>query len=103
MGTVDHIVDLEVESADRSSYSPLWELPGEKLCDRSPRSPASEYIKLPDYAGWNDLEKTTFEGNAPTEICSYCWSNVIDTLEQAAQHADDGILDRIGTVGYQLR
>lgn len=72
VGTVDHIVDLEAESADRSPYSPHRELPGEKLCDRSTRSPASEYIKLRDYADRKDLDKTAFEGDAPDEVCAYC-------------------------------
>jgi hypothetical protein len=46
VGTVDHIVDLEADSADGSPYAPRQDLPGEKLCDRSTRSPASEYITL---------------------------------------------------------
>jgi len=62
VGTVDHIVDLKAEPADRSPYSPRRDLPGEKLCDRSTRSPASEFIELRDYADWKGLDKTAFDG-----------------------------------------
>ncbi len=43
VGTVDHIVGLEAEPASGPSYSSRRELPGEKLCNRSTRSPASEH------------------------------------------------------------
>jgi len=103
VGTVDHIVDLESEPANRSRFSPRRELPGEKLCDRSTRSPASEYIALRDYADWKDLDKTTFEGDAPDEVCSYCWAAVLEQIERVEQHDHDDIDERIGTVGYRLR
>jgi hypothetical protein len=103
MGTVDHIVDLEAESADRSPYSSRRELSGEKLCDRSTRSPAGEYIEVRNYANWKDLDKTTFEGDAPDEVCSYCWSEVVDELERLEQHTSEDVDERIGAVGYHLR
>jgi hypothetical protein len=103
IGTVDHIVDLDAKSADRSPYSPRRDLPGEKLCDRSSRSPASEYIELRDYADWKNLDTTTFEGDAPDEICSYCWAEVLKEIENVEQHAGVDIGGRIGTVGYRFR
>ena len=103
VGTVDHIVDLEAEPANRSRYSPRRELPGEKLCDRSTRSSASEYIALRDYADWKDLDKTTFEGDAPDEVCSYCWAAVLEQIKKVEQHEHGDIDERIGTVGYRLR
>lgn len=103
VGTVDHIVDLEATSADRSPYSPRRELPGEKLCGRSTRSPASEYIDLRDYADRKGLDKTAFEGDAPDEVCSYCWAEVVENIERVEQHKSDNIDERIGTVGYRLR
>jgi hypothetical protein len=65
VGTVDHIVDLEADPASGPSYSSRRELPGEKLCDRSTRSPASEYITLRDYADWKGFDKMGFEGRGP--------------------------------------
>ena len=103
VGTVDHIVDLEAEPADRSPCSPRRDLLGEKLCDRSSRSPASEYIELQDYADWKDLDKTAFEGDAPDEVCSYCWTAVVEHAERGEQHECDDVDERIGTVGYRLR
>ena len=103
VGTVDHIVDLEAEPANRSRYSPRRELPGEKLCDRSTRSPASEYVALRDYADWKDLDKTAFEGDAPDQVCSYCWAAVVENIEREERHAIEEIDERIGTVGYRLR
>ncbi|MDZ5812950.1 hypothetical protein U4E84_16540 [Halorubrum sp. AD140] len=103
VGTVDHIVDLEADSADGSPYAPRQDLPGEKLCDRSTRSPASEYITLRDYADWKGFDKTAFEGDAPDEVCSYCWTAVVEHAKRGEQHERDGVDDRIGTVGYRLR
>ncbi|GGC71018.1 hypothetical protein [Haloferax sulfurifontis] len=103
VGTVDHIVDLEADSVDRSPYAPRQDLPGEKLCDRSTRSPASEYIELQDYADWKGFDKTAFEGDAPDEVCSYCWTAVVEHAERGEQHECDDVDERIGTVGYRLR
>ena len=103
VGTVDHIVDLEADPASGPSYSSQWELPGEKLCDRSTRSPASEYITLRDYADWKGFDKMAFEGDAPDEVCSYCWTAVIEHAERGEQHERDDVDGRIGTVGYRLR
>lgn len=102
VGTVDHIVDLEAE-VDRSAYSPRQHLPGAKLCDRSTRSPASKYIEFPDYADWKDIEKMVFEGDAPDEVCSYCWADVLTEIDNREQHAGEDVEDRLGTVGYRLR
>lgn len=103
LGTVDHIVDLEAEPVGRSAYSPRRELPGEKLCDRSTRSPASEYVELPGYADWKGLDKTGFEGDAPDEICSYCWARVLKEIDKVEQKRRTEVESRIGTVGYRLR
>lgn len=103
VGTVDHIVDLEADPASGPSYSSRRELPGEKLCNRSTRSPASEHIDLQDYADWKAFDKTAFEGDAPDEVCSYCWNEVVERIERVEQHASGDIGERIGTVGYRLR
>jgi hypothetical protein len=103
VGTVDHIVDLEADSADRSSYAPRQALPGEKLCVRSTRSPASEYITLQDYADWRGFDKTAFDGDAPDEVCSYCWTAVVEHAKRGEQHERGDVDERIGTVGYRLR
>ena len=103
VGTVDHIVDLEADPASGPSYSSRRELPGEKLCDRSTRSPASEYITLRDYADWKGFDKTAFEGDAPDQVCSYCWTAVVEHAERGEQHECDDVDERIGTVGYRLR
>lgn len=103
VGTVDHIVDLEADTADRTTLVAGRGLPGEKLCSRSSRFPGSDHVELPDYAEWNDLDRTSFEGSAPDEICSYCWSNVKETVETVEQMAEEGIDDQIGGVGYRLR
>jgi hypothetical protein len=103
VGTVDHIVDLDAEPADRSPYSLRRDLPGEKLCNRSTRSPASEYIELRDYADWKNLDKTGFDGNAPDEVCSYCWADVLTEIESEERYASEDVDERIGTVGYRLR
>jgi len=100
VGTVDHIVDLEADRANRPSYPSRREFPGEKPRDRSTRSPASEYIDLPDYADWKAFDTTASEGDAPDEVCSYCWSEVVERVEQHASGDGD---DRIGTVGHRLR
>ena len=103
VGTVDHIVDLEADPASGPSYSSRRELPGEKLCNRSTRSPASEYITLRDYADWKGFDKTVFEGDAPDQVCSYCWTAVVEHAERGEQHECDDVDERIGTVGYRLR
>lgn len=103
VGTVDHIVDLEADSADRSPYAPRRDLPGEKLCDRSKRSPASEYTDLRDYADWKGFDKTAFEGDAPDGVCSYCWAAVAEQAERVEQHEREDVDERIGTVGYRFR
>jgi len=103
IGTVDHIIDMEAEPVGRSAYSPRRELLGEKLCDRSTRSPASEYIDLPRYADWKGLDKTAFEGDAPDGICSYCWAATLETIDQLEQNISTGAESQIGTAGYRLR
>jgi hypothetical protein len=101
-GTVDHIVDVDAASTDQSPYSVRSQLPGEKLCDRSTRSPASRYPTLPEYAEAADLDTQTFDGDAPDEICSYCWTAVHDELE-VEQDGPEQAHERIGSVGYRLR
>lgn len=103
IGTVDHIVDMEAEPVGRLAYSPRRELPGEKLCDRSTRSPASEYIGLPRYADWKGLDKTAFEGDAPDEICSYCWAATLEAIDRLEQNASMELESRIDIAGYRLR
>lgn len=64
---------------------------------RFQRVPFSEFVTH------HDIEKADFEGDAPEEICSYCWSNTVKPIDEQPERATDNVSDRMGAVGYRLR
>lgn len=101
-GTVAHIIDMEADQEEQNSrFSLTPTAPGEKMCSRSHRHPRFQRVPLSEFLSHHDIDKEGFEGDAPDEICSYCWSNTRDAIE-TDQDAED-IAEEIGTVGYRLR
>lgn len=103
-GTVAHIVDMSVttpEPDDPWALEP--EPPGEKLCSRGTRRHRFERITFDEYAERQALDQIEFTGEPPEGLCSYCWTNLLETLEQEHTDAEDELDDRIGEVGYRLR
>lgn len=103
-GTAAHIIDMTANESDEGGRWSLGpELPGEKMCTRGHRHHRFERVQLSAFAALQDIETTDFEGDAPAEICSYCWSNTLTAISQGQEKAADGVTERIGTVGYRLR
>ncbi|WP_345784082.1 hypothetical protein [Natronolimnohabitans sp. A-GB9] len=103
-GTVAHVIDTAADADQTESNARLSlgsTAPGKKMCTRGNRSFRAQQVSFSTFVDQHDLEKTGFEGDAPDEICSYCWSNTRDALERDS--ADEETADRIGTVGYRLR
>ena len=101
-GTVAHIIDMEASTAKAENQLSLGpSLSGEKMCSRGHRHHSYQQVSFSEFVSGHDIDKDSFEGEAPDEICSYCWSNTIDTLE--TEQADEDGSERIGTVGYRLR
>nr|WP_256737034.1 hypothetical protein [Haloferax volcanii] len=71
------------------------------MCSRGNRHPRPQHVSLSEFAAHHDINKAGFEGDAPDEICSYCWSNTREAVGKE-QDADD-LSEQIGTVGYRLR
>lgn len=80
-----------------------WRMPGELLCSHSSKTYATDFRSLSEYAAERGLDDIDFEGDAPEGICSHCWSKAREMLDEEAQREQEGITDRIGTVGYRLR
>jgi hypothetical protein len=103
-GTVAHIIDMDTDQAETGSrFSLGFGGPGEKMCSRGHRHPGDQQVPLPEFMTHHDIEKEGFEGDAPTEICSYCWSN---TCEEVAQDQARDTGDRsakTSSAGYRLR
>jgi hypothetical protein len=75
-GTVAHIIDMDADQAETDSrFSLAHTAPGEKMCSRSHRHPGFQRVRFAEFAAHHDTDRTGFEGDAPDEICSYCWSN----------------------------
>jgi hypothetical protein len=103
-GTVAHIIDMDAStSEDDNRFSLGPSAPGEKMCSRSSRHPRYRRVPFSEFVAQNEIDKDGFEGEAPDEICSYCWSNTRDALSDEQERAADGVSERIGTVGYRLR
>ncbi|WP_302082660.1 hypothetical protein [Salinibaculum rarum] len=103
-GTVAHIIDMDAStSEDDNRFSLGPSAPGEKMCSRSSRHPRYRRVPFSEFLAQNEIDKEGFEGDAPDEICSYCWSNTRDALADEQERADDDVSERIGTVGYRLR
>ncbi len=101
-GTVAHIIDMDAgESEDDDPFSLGSSAPGEKMCTRGYRNYRFQQVPFSEFVSHHDIDKEGFEGDAPDEICSYCWSNTTEAIEQGEERDDE--LERIGTVGYRLR
>jgi hypothetical protein len=103
----NHIIDMNAGSADSTDQlvdlPTRWDRPGELMCSHGHRWPGAERMPLEEYAAHLGVDNPSFEGDPLEGICSYCWSNTIETITEHTEHAADGILDQIGEVGYRLR
>ena len=102
----NHIVDMDAGStADTDHRIPSMRLdrPGELMCSHGHRFPGAERMSLEEYAAQLDVDNPTFDGEALAGICSYCWSNTLETITEHTENVADGVLEQIGEVGYRLR
>ena len=103
-GTVVHIIDMDADQdGSNSRFSFGIGGPGEMMCSHGNRHPRPQHVPVSEFLAHRDIDKDGFEGDAPEEICSYCWSNTRDAVGKAQERADDDISEQIGTVGYRLR
>ncbi|MFT4921259.1 MAG: hypothetical protein ACI8XM_000455 [Haloarculaceae archaeon] len=103
-GTVAHIIDLDAStSEDDDPFSLGPSAPGEKMCSRGHRHPGDKRVPFAEFVSHHDIDKEGFEGDAPDEICSYCWSNTREAVENGQNRDGEDVSERIGTVGYRLR
>jgi len=103
-GTVAHIIDMNAsKSEDESRFFLGPSAPGEKMCSRGYRDYHFQRVPFSVFVECHDIDKGGFEGDAPDEICSYCWSNTRGAVGKEQERAGDDISERIGTVGYRLR
>ncbi|TKX74604.1 hypothetical protein EXE46_07830 [Halorubrum sp. GN11_10-6_MGM] len=103
-GTVAHIIDMDADQSEAESRFSLGpRVSGEKMCSRGYRRPGDQRVSFADFTADHDIDKDGFEGDAPDEICSYCWSNTQSAVGEAQERGDDDIAEKIGTVGYRLR
>jgi hypothetical protein len=101
-GTVAHIIDMDADQDETDSrFSLGFSGPGEKMCSRGNRHPGDKRVPFAEFASHHDIDKADFEGDAPDEICSYCWSNTREAVETELD--SDDLSEKIGTVGYRLR
>jgi hypothetical protein len=47
---------------------------------RGNRHPRPQHVPLSEFLADHGIDKDGFEGDAPDEICSYCWSNTRETI-----------------------
>ena len=80
-----------------------WRIPGELLCSHGSKTSATSLQSLSAYAAEQGLDDVNFEGDAPEGMCSHCWSKIQEMLGEEAEREQEGVTDRIGTVGYRLR
>jgi hypothetical protein len=103
-GTVVHIIDMEADRGERGSrFSFGIGGPGEMMCSHGNRHPRPQHVSLSKFLADHDIDKDGLEGDAPDEICSYCWSNTREAVGKKQERADDDISEKIETVGYRLR
>ena len=101
-GTVAHIIDMNADQAETNSrFSLGLSSSGEKMCSRGNRHPGDKRVPFAEFVSTHDLDKAGFEGDAPDQLCSYCWSNTREAVE-TEQDSDD-LAEKIGTLGYRLR
>ena len=103
-GTVAHIVDMDADQSETGSrFSLGLSGPGEMMCSRGNRHPQPQRVSFSEFASHHDIEKEGFEGDAPAELCSYCWSNTREAVEADQERDTEDISKGTGTVGYRLR
>jgi len=103
-GTVAHIVDTETSNTETDPTLSLGSnTSGERMCSRGYRDFRRQQVPFTEFISHQDIDKSGFEGEAPDEICSYCWSNTQAAIEETQQRGDDEVSERPGTVGYRLR
>jgi len=101
-GTVAHIIDMNADQAETNSrFSLGLSSSGEKMCSRGNRHPGDKRVPFAEFVSTHDIDKAGFEGDAPDQLCSYCWSNTREAVE-TEQDSDD-LAEKIGTLGYRLR
>ncbi|MEF8978197.1 MAG: hypothetical protein V5A39_04915 [Haloarculaceae archaeon] len=103
-GTVAHVIDMGASESGTASSSPLDPSgTGEKMCSRGYRDFRSQRVPFSEFVAHHDIDKDGFEGDAPDEICSYCWSKTIKAVRSEQEQSDDEMSQKVGTVGYRLR
>jgi len=103
-GTVAHIIDMEADQSEQNSRLSFGiGGPGKMMCSHGNRHPRPQHVSLSEFLTNHDIDKEGLEGDAPDEICSYCWSNIRDTIETDQDRDAEDIAEEIGTVGYRLR
>ncbi|RKS80919.1 hypothetical protein BDK61_0181 [Haloarcula quadrata] len=103
-GTVVHIIDLDADQDGRNArFSFGIGGPGEMMCSHGNRHPRPQHVPISEFLSHNDIDKDGFEGDAPEEVCSYCWSNTREAVGTEQDQAGDDVSEQIGTVGYRLR
>ena len=99
-GTVAHIID----QTETESHFPFGRsIGGKKMCSRGYRDIRFQQVPVSDFMTHHDIDNEGFEGDAPDEICSYCWSNTIKAVGTNQSRADEDVSKKIGIVGYHLR
>lgn len=110
--SVIHIADTSIETEDslltfrddeKAEMIRQAQKRGEQLlCSHGSWPPTANGYTLGEAATELGFEKTQFEGDAPDEVCSYCWANAIEAIEKAAEKPDD-IGEKAGEVGFLMR
>jgi hypothetical protein len=103
----DQLDAFEEIVSENGSYEALlalnWRMPGELMCGHGSKTYATNLCSLAEYAVEQGYDEIDFESDAPEEMCSHCWSKIQETLGEEAEREQEGVTDRIGTVGYRLR
>ncbi len=103
-GTVAHIIDTDADQTeDDSRFSLGPSVLGEKMCSRGYRHLGDKRVPFAEFVSHHDIDKKGFEGDAPDEICSYCWANTREAVEEAQNQDGEDVSERAGNVGYRLR
>lgn len=99
----DDLSDEELQDLKELSLSLSWRVPGEMMCSHGSTTYGTDLVPLSEYAAERGLDDIDFQGDPPEAMCSYCWSNTREGLDEEAERDEAGVYDRIGTVGYRLR
>jgi len=103
-GTVAHIIDMDADQGETDSRFSLGpSAAGEKMCSRGTRHHQFQRVPFPEFVEYHGIDKDGFEGDAPDELCSYCWSNTRQVVETEQERDGNGASEPIGAVGCRLR